>query len=153
MVRSGVSELQMSLRDVPAWHNTSVHLVCTFKQRTKVQCLHQQRVPYKRTILFSKNWGVPHRTAIFAFVQHFLISSLGLLLLSQYRAVQCTQSTHKGLLPAWWWDAQCPLFKWRGKGQFLFGALQPSWVFMEWHFYWSCSHPLAGFCRAAATSQ
>ena len=45
-VRSVVSELQTSLRNVLAWYGTIVHLVRTFKQRTKVPYLHKKRVPY-----------------------------------------------------------------------------------------------------------
>ena len=47
-VRSVVSELQVSLRNVLAWYDTLVRLVRTFKQRTNVPYpyLHNKRVPH-----------------------------------------------------------------------------------------------------------
>ena len=53
-LHSVVRELQTLLRNVLAWYGTLLCLVRTFKQRTKVPYIHKKRVPYKRSVLFSK---------------------------------------------------------------------------------------------------
>ena len=55
-VRSVLSELKMSLRNVLAWYPKLVRLVHTFKQHANVPYSYflKKCVPYKRNVLFSK---------------------------------------------------------------------------------------------------